>query len=164
MAQDNFPKKGNIIHFIAIGFGTGLINFASGTWGSLLAFLIFILLELFFDSTSILFSFVFLSIILCLISCIVASSDSPKDDDSRIVADEIAGMLLTLMAIYFVSNSIFSYLAGFFLFRLFDIIKPWPVSYVDKNIKNGYGVFFDDILAGIISIIFFYILFFLLFA
>ena len=51
---------------------------------------------------------------------------------------------------------------GFKLFRAFDIVKPWPISYVDQNLKNGLGVFLDDLIAGLLSFLVFFFFYFLL--
>ena len=107
------------------------------------------LLHLFFFITSLLIIF--------LISCIVASRDADIKDDSRIVSDEMGGMLLTLFMVSMISDGIFFYLIGFALFRAFDIAKPWPISYVDQNLKNGFGVFLDDLIAGFLSFLVFFV-------
>jgi phosphatidylglycerophosphatase A len=101
-------------------------------------------------------------LIIFLISCIVASRDAVIKDDSRIVSDEMGGMLLTLFLVSMISDEIFGYLVGFALFRAFDIAKPWPISYVDQNLKNGFGVFLDDLIAGFLSFLVFFC-FYLLF-
>ncbi len=67
-------------------------------------------------------------------------------DAKQIVIDEVAGLLVTMLG---VPVSWVSLLAGFALFRLFDIFKPWPASYFDRRVKNGFGVVFDDVMAGL---------------
>jgi phosphatidylglycerophosphatase A len=64
------------------------------------------------------------------------------------VIDEVAGMLVALAL---VPHEIMFYLSAFLLFRLFDIWKPWPISWVDRNIKGGWGVLFDDLIAGLLA-------------
>jgi phosphatidylglycerophosphatase A len=64
------------------------------------------------------------------------------------VIDEVAGMLVTLS---FVTHGIMNYLFAFLLFRLFDIWKPWPISWADKNVKGGLGILLDDLIAGLIA-------------
>ena len=154
MEKNNFPNTKNIFHLIAIGFGSGLIRIAPGTWGSTLALILFIVAEAFITDLLHLFFFIASLLIIFLISCIVASRDADIKDDSRIVSDEMGGMLLTLFMVSMISNGIFFYLIGFALFRGFDIAKPWPISYVDQNLKNGFGIVFDDLIAGIFAGIF----------
>ena len=72
-------------------------------------------------------------------------------DHPGIVIDEFAGMMLTMM---FIPLSWISLVAGFVLFRLFDIWKPWPINYVDTHVTGGFGMILDDVLAGIYSVIF----------
>ncbi len=67
-------------------------------------------------------------------------------DDGRIVIDELAGYLVTVA---FLPFTLYTVLLGFFWFRVFDILKPPPVCTVDKKMKNGFGVVFDDVLAGV---------------
>ena len=76
-------------------------------------------------------------------------------DDKSIVIDEIIGYLSFMI---FFDINITNIIIGFLLFRFFDILKPFPISYVDKKIKNSFGVIFDDLLAGFFSgILLFYI-------
>lgn len=67
-------------------------------------------------------------------------------DAQQIVIDETAGLLVTMLAVPFTLSTA---LAGFALFRLFDIFKPWPASYFDRKVKNGAGVVLDDVMAGL---------------
>ena len=78
-----------------------------------------------------------------------------NDDPSEIVVDEVAGQWL-LLAFLFPTWQ--AYAVGFFFFRLFDVIKPWPVCVADRKIKGGLGVMFDDMLAGIYPVILFLLL------
>ncbi len=72
------------------------------------------------------------------------------EDPSWVVIDEVAGQWLTLLL---TPPSLIGYLAGFALFRLFDIWKPWPVSWADQKIKGGLGIMLDDVLAGLMGLI-----------
>ena len=162
MEKNNFPNLKNIFHFIAVGFGSGLINIAPGTWGSIVTLILFTIAETFINNLLSLLVIVFFFLIVFLMSCLVASNDADIKDDSRIVSDEMGGMLLTLYLISLISDEIFGYLIGFALFRFFDIVKPWPISYVDQNLKNGFGVFLDDLIAGFLSFLVFFC-FYLLF-
>ena len=75
-------------------------------------------------------------------------------DDSSIVIDELLGIFIILIFydFIFIFNDIITLILIFFIFRLFDIIKIFPANYIDKNLKNGYGVMMDDIVAGIYTI------------
>ena len=71
-----------------------------------------------------------------------------------IVIDEAVGLWLTLALIPYPSDILpatLSFMIAFFMFRLFDIAKPWPINYVDKNIKGAHGIMFDDVIAGLLA-------------
>lgn len=78
-----------------------------------------------------------------------------KDDPKEVVIDEVAGQCMLLAALFPTWQC---YLVGFFLFRLFDVIKPWPIHVADKNIGGGIGVMFDDVLAALYPILLFIII------
>jgi len=78
----------------------------------------------------------------------MASKDSDSKDHSSIVIDEVAGMLLALS---FIPHEVIPYVSAFILFRLFDIWKPWLISWVDQNIKGGLGILLDDLIAGLFA-------------
>ena len=80
--------------------------------------------------------------------CSQASQDSQSKDHSSIVIDEVAGMLVALS---FVAHELIIYFWAFLLFRLFDIWKPWPVSWADKNVEGGLGILLDDLIAGLFA-------------
>lgn len=69
-------------------------------------------------------------------------------DSKLIVSDEFAGLFLTVGLLPFTWQTA---VAGFFVFRLFDIVKPWPASYFDRKVHNGFGVTFDDVVAGVFA-------------
>ena len=72
-------------------------------------------------------------------------------DAPEIVVDEVAGQWLTLAV---VPPELFLYLAGFILFRIADIVKPWPASLVDRKMKSGFGVMLDDVVAAVYASVF----------
>ena len=76
-------------------------------------------------------------------------------DSSIIVIDEVVGQLISMM--FFMHNN-FLVILSFFIFRFFDILKPWPASYIDNKIKGGMGVMLDDVIAGIYTIFTIYII------
>jgi len=128
-------------------FGIGYLPLAPGTFGSLVALPVSWLLTTnvgFFATAS-------LTIILLLFGIIYTNKLIDKNKDpSWIVMDEFCGQLLVLV---FMEVSIISYILSFILFRIFDILKPWPINLIDKSMKNSFGIFFDDIMAAIFSII-----------
>lgn len=137
----------NPVHFCALGFGTGLASFMPGTFGTLAA-LPFLLL---FPYLSFTFQ-VLLTLLVCVIGiwlCDKTAKDMQVHDHSAIVWDEIAGMMITMLAVPMTAIHL---LVGFILFRLFDIAKPWPISYLDKHVHGGFGIMVDDILAGLFSL------------
>ena len=99
---------------------------------------------------------VFLIILFSVWICEKASADLIEKDHSSIVIDELAGMWVALLpALYMTTQSsrtIYAVLA-FIFFRIFDIWKPFPISYFDKNFKNGFGIVLDDLIAGVLAII-----------
>lgn len=138
--------------FFATGFGVGLIPLAPGTWGSFLAVIMAWWIVSIFGQFSLLIATVLFFCIGIWVSdlCIKRFSCS---DPKQVVIDEIAAQWLVLLI---VPLEFLNYLIGFFLFRLFDIFKPWPIYWVDRNIKGGFGIMADDILAAIYAIIILY--------
>ena len=141
--------------FVSIFF-VGYIKFASGTWGSLAAILILFPIIKF---TTLAFElFIIIFVILFFISnlCINYFSNLTNSNDSKhIVIDELLGIYIILIFydFIFIYNDFLTLILIFFIFRLFDIVKLFPANYIDKNLKNGYGVMLDDIVAGIYTIL-----------
>ncbi|MCF2948224.1 phosphatidylglycerophosphatase A [Paraglaciecola aquimarina] len=139
----------NPIHFLALGFGSGLAPKAPGTFGTLAAFPLVVLLSVY----SSLVTYLVITLIVCITGiwiCEKAAKDMLVHDDSSIVWDEIAGMLITMIAVPLSWQTL---VAGFILFRFFDILKPWPISYLDKQVHGGFGIMIDDVLAGVFALI-----------
>lgn len=134
----------NPIHFLALGFGSGLAPKAPGTFGTLAAIPLFLLLAP-LSSPLYLLLLIVMSVTGIYI-CGKAAEDAGVPDHGAIVWDEFVGFLITMFLIPISWQSI---LVGFLLFRLFDIFKPWPISYLDKNCHGGLGIMLDDIVAGI---------------
>ncbi len=136
----------NPVHFCALGFGSGLIPLMPGTFGSLAAIP---LILLFAPAGNVIFiTATILSCIAGVYFCGKTATDMGVHDHGSIVWDEVAGMLLTFL---FVPLSMSTLIAGFVLFRIFDILKPWPIGPVDKTVHGGLGIMLDDILAGIMA-------------
>lgn len=137
-------RLSNPIHFLALGFGSGLAPKAPGTFGTLAAVPLFLLLPP-LSSPLYLLLLIVMSVAGIYI-CGKAAEDAGVPDHGAIVWDEFVGFLITMFLIPISWQSI---LVGFLLFRLFDIFKPWPISYLDKNCHGGLGIMLDDIVAGI---------------
>jgi|TARA_A100001035_G_C27718356_1_gene470624 phosphatidylglycerophosphatase A len=139
-----FPNYNKVSHVIATCFGVGSIPFAPGTWGSLFTVLLVFNIT-FLQDWIILVAF--LVVALSWWVCVEVYKDT-KSDSSEIVIDEFAGMFVACM---FINHDLISLTFAFLFFRFFDIVKPWPISWVDKNIKNGPGILIDDLLAGLFA-------------
>ncbi len=138
-------------------FYVGYFPVAPGTWASFFTGLIIFFA---FKHLSI-FLYLFLLLSFFILGSLGADSITKRyevEDPRWIVLDEVIGMMISLLPLYY--NVVFNYkvfVVAFFLFRFFDILKPFPVSWADRNIKNGWGVMLDDVLAGIYSAIILYL-------
>ena len=149
--MNEFPNLKKPYDFIASLGGIGLIPLAPGTFGSIFAWFVFVIMSHFVDMLIYTICIVFIAIWVCE----KASVNLIQKDHKSIVIDELAGMWVALVpVIYFASDQleriIYACLALVF-FRVFDILKPFPISYFDKKYKNGFGIVLDDIIAGIFS-------------
>ncbi len=139
--------------FLAFGFGSGLVKKMPGTMGTVAAipiYLIFIQAELWVYSVLTVFS-----VLIGFVICGRAADLLGEHDFGGIVWDEIAGFLITMWLVPF---SWYSVLVGFALFRFFDIVKPWPIKWVDQKVDGGLGIMLDDVMAGIMAgIILYYV-------
>lgn len=134
----------NPIYFIAFGFASGLMPIAPGTWGTLAAIPIYLLIAgLSWEAYLILTIAAF---ILGVVVCDKVSAELGVHDYSGIVWDEVVGYLLTM---FLVPISALWMVIGFFLFRIFDIWKPGPIRYVDHHVHGGLGIMLDDVMAAI---------------
>ena len=140
-------------------FGLGWLPMAPGTWGSLPPAIVFGLVFYFGGSCLLAFllmlAFFISGSVVCLKLSDAAVVATGKTDPNEVVADEIAGQALTFMILTFViavpasvSQIVTIVVLGFFLFRLFDTIKPWP-SYRLEELHGGWGILADDLMAGL---------------
>ena len=161
--MSNFPNLKKPYDILASLGGIGLIPFAPGTFGSIFAWIAFILIAHFVNMLILTIVIIILSIWVCE----KVSKDLFEKDHKSIVIDELAGMWVALLpVIYFASsqNERITYaILALVFFRFFDILKPFPVSYFDQKYKNGFGIVFDDIIAGILATVPSLIILFLLF-
>lgn len=141
--KNRIEKVGN---FFATGFGLGNLPIAPGTWGTLGGVVLYVALLPFS-----LFTYITVIIIAFVLGCWLCekvSLEMQKPDPACIVWDEIVGYGVAMIG---VSKGMAWMCAGFVLFRLFDMIKPWPISWVDKKVKGGIGIMLDDLLAGLFT-------------
>ena len=149
--------------FISFGFGSGLSKFAPGTVGTLWSWAIFLVLENFFnlDYFLLLLPFIFF---ISIWACNITIKKLKKDDPSEIVIDEIVAFWLILSLLpassdpYAVDvlNGLPEWvvqLSAFVIFRFLDIVKPNPIGFLEKKIKGGFGVMFDDIIAAVMTLL-----------
>jgi phosphatidylglycerophosphatase A len=140
-------------------FGLGRLPLAPGTWGSLPPTIIFALLCQFGVCTPVvsvvMTALVVIGSVLCVRFAPAAIAATGKTDPREVVADELAGQGLTFAAVPLLVDCTTTYArawaiagAGFVLFRIFDIAKPWPIRKLEK-LSQGWGVLADDLLAGI---------------
>jgi len=143
--SDSYKKtRFHPARLIATGFGIGYLPIAPGTWASLASLPLAWLIALNYGQMGLA-----IAALIALLGGIWASNTTEKltgeKDPSSIVIDEVAGQWITLIA---VAPDLMLYGAGFVLFRIFDIFKPWPVSWAE-GLPGGFGVMMDDVLAGI---------------
>lgn len=142
----------NPIHFLAGGLGSGAIPFAPGTWGTVVGWIFYILLMPLFEydlQTHLLFAlFIVVTFIIGIYLCDKTSKNWGVHDHGAIVWDEMVGIWLTFLALPF---NWYLAIAGFILFRFFDIIKPWPIKWLDSKVKGGFGIMIDDVLAAVFA-------------
>ena len=149
-----FPNLKDPFHLTATLGGIGMIPIAPGTFGSMAAWLIFVYLSHFISTLNMIILTV-LFFILSIWVCDKASKELINKDHKSIVIDELVGMWIALLPVLLVANSQYERtvyaLAALILFRFFDILKPFPISYLDIRFKNGFGIVVDDLAAGIFA-------------
>ena len=138
------PDWRNPVHLLAFGLGSGAAPKAPGTAGTLAALPLFLLLEPLAPVAYL--TIVALLFLLGVWLCGRTSSDLGVHDHPGIVWDEWVGFLLTL---WLVPEGWPWLFAGFVLFRVFDIWKPWPIGWLDRKVHGGMGIMLDDLLAGL---------------
>ena len=149
-------------------FGLGNSRYAPGTVASFVTCLIYIVLFNYKVNILILIGSVSLIFLYSIFILDELKNSFSEIDAKEIVIDEFVGQSIPLLSIYNlvlfnnINNFILYTFSVFFLFRLFDIFKPYPINIIDKKIKNGFGVMLDDVLAGIYSVIVFFLIFIVL--
>ena len=150
-----------LIYWLGIGLGSGLPKRAAGTWGTVGGLVVAIpMLWLGF------WGFLAVTVVGALVGSYICGKTSDLmgvHDDPHIVWDEWVGMwvsLLPILWLHFYDDALLEghqlsllllYFAAFVAFRFFDILKPFPIKWVDKNVSGGFGILIDDILAGLMA-------------
>lgn len=132
------------VHFVAFGFGTGLAGRAPGTVGTLVGIPLVLLIQ---PLEPLAYLGVLVGLFLVGIPICTRTAEALQvHDHPAIVWDEVVGYGVTLFA----APAGWGWLlAGFVLFRFFDIIKPWPIRWIDRRVAGGFGIMLDDVLAGL---------------
>ncbi len=132
------------VHFLALGFGSGCAPKAPGTCGTVAAIPLYWLAQ---DLTLVVF--IALTALMFLVGiwlCDRTAKDLGEHDHPSIVWDEIVGYFATMIA---APAGWVWIVVGFVLFRIFDILKPWPIKTVDQQVSGGFGIMLDDLLAAV---------------
>lgn len=142
------PNLRNPVHLLAFGLGSGCAPKAPGTFGTLAAIPFWWLLLQ--DVPLIPYICVLIAgFAFGVYLCEQTSKDLGVHDHGGIVWDEWIGLWITYLAL---PNGIEWIIIGFALFRFFDIIKPWPIKWLDEKVHGGFGIMIDDVLAGIFAL------------
>ena len=142
-------KKTQFLEFICTWLYSGKAKFAPGTFGSLATLPFVYLISTYFGPIGI-FIFALITFVIGIIACDKYTKIIDKQDPGFIVIDEVSGQSIALLL---AGTNIYLYIIGFILFRIFDILKPYPVSWADKKLHGGFGIMLDDIFAGIYALI-----------
>ncbi|ARC54599.1 hypothetical protein AOE58_00640 [Candidatus Riesia pthiripubis] len=152
MLKKNFFRELNLCYFLITVFGIGILPF-SGTIATIIASLIWIFLcsISFFEQSLII-------LILFLLGSFLSNQFfkiTKIHDHKNIVLDEFVGTWIVLTTLY---ENITEKFLLIFLFRFFDILKPWPINLVDKKVTNGFGVMLDDVLSAFLAKLIFHLI------
>jgi len=136
----------NPLYFVAFGLGSGTIPVAPGTFGTLMAIPFYLLLA----PLPLIYYLIIVFLFIIISSWISerVSRDIAIHDHPGMCIDEFAGFFVTMIH---APHGLPWILLGFILFRLFDILKPWPISWIDEKVHGGFGMVLDDIVAGLVS-------------
>jgi phosphatidylglycerophosphatase A len=134
-----------VVESLATWFGLGKLPFSPGTFGTIGAIPLAYGLVLLGPIPYMIATIVF--IVAAIFVAHAYETFHGEHDSSKIVIDEVAGFLVSMTWVPFTGLYV---LVAFVLFRLFDIVKPYPISYLDRNIQGGLGTVIDDIAAGLV--------------
>ena len=148
-------KMNKISQIFSTLFFIGYVKWAPGTFGSIFSLITIIFLHNIVNKNE--FIILFICIFLMATICIkIYSKSVNKHDAKEIIIDEFLGIYLIIICSYdfkIFNNEFVKILLILLFFRIFDILKPFPANWIDKNLKNSYGIILDDIVAGIYTII-----------
>ena len=144
--------------------GVGYIKIAPGTFASLITSIILFYLfrsSILIEDFSIICVIIIFFFFYSLYAIESIKSQFQQKDARQIVIDEVIGQSIPILLIEYITflqtqsfgADLYLYVASFFLFRFFDILKPFPIRYFDKNYKNSFGILFDDVLAGLYALV-----------
>jgi len=140
-------KPSQLLEMLVTVGGLGYMKKAPGTIGTLGAIPMTVLMILFFNEIS----YLIVTLIFVLISIFIVDKYekmSEEHDQKKIVIDEVVGYMVAMASLPLTGVSL---ILSFILFRFFDILKPFPIGYIDKNMKGGLGVVVDDVAAGLVT-------------
>jgi len=144
--RPTFRHLADPVHCLALGFGAGLAPFAPGTFGSLVGLLFA------WAIAPLGFAWLLAATIAAVVAGVWICGESARrlgvHDHPAIVWDEVAGMMITMLA---APDAWWGAPLGFVLFRVFDIAKPWPIREIDHGLGGGTGIMLDDVLAGMFA-------------
>ena len=147
-----WPGRRSSVHFwLVTGLGTGMARPAPGTWGSLLGLALGLPMHMAGFGAP---AFVALTVVLTILSSLSIGQIEKMTgihDAPEIIIDEVAGQWLAMIPVLAFAPSLALYLLAFLLFRLFDVLKPWPIIWLDRHVGGGFGVMVDDLAAGILA-------------
>jgi phosphatidylglycerophosphatase A len=168
-------KHNNLSNFhpsflISSFFGAGRFPLMPGTIGSVIGVMLFFAIAVLlrnFDATKIMIIYLIIIIFLFIVGMIASAiyvKKTGNEDPKEVIIDEVVGQMLTLFLTTSTSANIaygkepwifvlIVLIGPFVFFRLFDIIKPWPISWLDNNVRSGFGIMIDDIGAGVFAAI-----------
>ena len=138
----------------ATWFGSGLLRPAPGTWGTIAAYPFAVAIH-FAGGPIALLAAAALSFGIGVWASEIYCRAAGKDDASEVVIDEVTAIWIVLAALPATPGA---WLGAFLLFRLFDILKPWPVRAIERRFKGGFGVMIDDIFAALLAVISWHVL------
>ncbi len=141
------PQWRNPVHLLAFGFGSGAAPKAPGTFGTLAAIIPYLLLVQL--SLPFYLAVLVITFLVGIYICGQTAKDLGVHDHGGIVWDEFVGLWIALLL---APPGWLWLLAGFVLFRIFDIAKPWPIGWADRQVSGGLGIMLDDVIAGLYAL------------
>ena len=138
--------KKKVVVFLATWGLIGFSPIAPGSFGSLMALPLCLFVSVLPSVPAVISTVAFIIFSVYIANC--AEKTIGTNDPKQVVIDEVCGMLITLFALPFTIESV---IWGFALFRVFDILKPFPVGWADKKVYGGFGIVLDDIIAGALA-------------